>query len=267
MSRSFLSLLAVGAALVMLRPAAHADKVIMKDGTVYTGKILVDTDKAVLIGNPPFDPNSYLLESKDIHTIVYEEYKPNDPAVRKRGFNLEWRLSGNVFASDHLSLSAAPGLYGGGGFRVHPFFELEGGVEWFPTISAKGDGLPVVDDPTLAPGSTLRTYKKFWAYQATASGRFYPFYKQKWQAEPYLTIGYSWAKLLPKASGDSLKGDGWHAGIGAIYPVTKHIFLDARFLYQALAFDQISFVGREGSLNPEIDENRFALSAGLSYRF
>jgi hypothetical protein len=253
-------------AAIALASSAWADKVIMKDGTVYTGKIMIDSDKAVLIGNPPFDPNSYLLESKDIATISYEEYKPNAPAERKRGFNLEARLSGNAFTSDELSLSPGAGIYGGAGFRVHPFFELEGGLEWFPALSAK-DALSVSDDPNLAPGSTLRRYERFWAYQASAGGRFYPFFQKKWKAEPYFTLGYSWTRLLAKGSEDYLKGAGWHAGFGAIYPLSTHLFLEGRFIYQSVTFDTIEFIGREGSVRPEINEQRFALATGLSYRF
>src|ERR1041384_8855642 len=86
--------------LPFARSFVVADQVIMKDGTVYKGKILIDTDKAILIGNPPFDPNSYLLQSEDIDKIIYERYKPNPPAERKRGLTFESRLTGNVFASD-----------------------------------------------------------------------------------------------------------------------------------------------------------------------
>src|SRR5262245_21199319 len=75
---------------------AHADKVITKDGKVYTGKIMIDSDKAILIGNPPFDPNSTLIQSEDIQTIVYEEYKPNAPAERKRGLTFDLALMGNA---------------------------------------------------------------------------------------------------------------------------------------------------------------------------
>src|SRR5262249_61422294 len=109
---------------------AMADQVIMKDGTVYKGKILIDTDKALLIRNPPFDPNSCLLQSEDIDKIIYEEYHPNPPAERKRGLTFETRLNGNVYSSDQLSSSAAPSLYAGMGFRVHPMLEINGGVNW-----------------------------------------------------------------------------------------------------------------------------------------
>src|SRR6266478_4886024 len=77
-------------------PLARADQVIMKDGTVYKGKIMIDTDKAILIGNPPFDPNSYLLQAEDIDKIIYEEYHPNPPTERKRGLTFETAVNGNL---------------------------------------------------------------------------------------------------------------------------------------------------------------------------
>lgn len=59
--KRFSAALFCAAALALGFSRAHADQVIMKDGTVYKGKIQIDTDKAVLIGNPPFDPTSYML--------------------------------------------------------------------------------------------------------------------------------------------------------------------------------------------------------------
>ena len=86
--------------LILALAPVWADQVIMKDGTVYKGKIMIDTDKAVLIGNPPFDPNSYLLQSEDIEKIIYEEYHSNPPSVRKRGLTFETRLNGNITSSE-----------------------------------------------------------------------------------------------------------------------------------------------------------------------
>ena len=101
------------AILILASAPIWADQVIMKDGTVYKGKILIDTDKAILIGNPPFDPNSYLLQSEDIEKIIYEEYHPNPPSERKRGLTLETRLSGGIYSSDQQPLGPAPSLYVG----------------------------------------------------------------------------------------------------------------------------------------------------------
>src|SRR5215831_9316390 len=79
--------------LACIASSALADRVITKDGKTYTGKILIDSDKAVLIGNPPFDPNSTLIQSEDIQTIVYEEYRQAPPAVRRRGLTADLLLS------------------------------------------------------------------------------------------------------------------------------------------------------------------------------
>src|ERR1035438_9370153 len=89
--------------LALALSPAFADQVIMKDGTVYKGKIQIDTDKAVLIGNPPFDPTAYLLKTEDIEKIIYEEYRLSPPAERKRGFTTEVRVNGHVSSSDQLS--------------------------------------------------------------------------------------------------------------------------------------------------------------------
>jgi hypothetical protein len=240
-------------------PLAWADQVIMKDGTVYKGKILIDTDKAILIGNPPFDPNSYLLKSEDIEKIIYEEYRLNPPAERKRGLLLETRLGGNVFGSSEMPLGPAASLYAGAGFRVHPLFEIDGGMEYLPSLHATG-GLSVSD------GTTTRGYESFYQYTGIVSGRFYPFWTKKWKAEPYAVAGYGWSRMIPKGSGDSLRGAGWHAGFGVLRPLSTHLFLEGRFVYQSLSFDTIQFLGREGSIQPEIDQHDYAFSVGISYR-
>ena len=249
------------ALLILALAPAFADQVIMKDGTVYKGKIMIDTDKAILIGNPPFDPNSYLLQSEDIEKIIYEEYHPNPPAERKRGLTIETRLSGNVFSSTQLPAGPAPSLYAGLGFRVHPALELNGGLEWTPSMHT-ADGFSVEEGTT----TTRRTYEDFWQYSAVFSMRVYPFYQKKWKTEPYVTAGYSWAQQIPKDSGDSLKGSGWHVGLGIIRPLTTHLFLEGRFVYKKLTYDTIHFLGQDGSLEPNIDQSDFVFSLGLSYR-
>lgn len=231
----------------------------MKDGAVYKGKILIDTDKAILIGNPPFDPNSYLLQAEDIEKIIYEEYRPNAPAERQRGLTFETRLTGNVFSSDELSLGPAAGLYAGMGLRVHPLFEMNGGVEWTPAMHAS-------DAFSVSDGTTTRRYEDFGQYSAVFSARIYPFFNKKWKIEPYGTAGYSWSRQIPKGSGDSLKGSGWHVGFGAIRPLTTHLFLEGRFVYQKWTFDTIRFLGREGGIQPEVAERAYSFSWGLSYR-
>lgn len=231
----------------------------MKDGTVYKGKIQIDTDKSVLIGNPPFDPNSYLLQTEDIEKIIYEEYHSNPPAERKRGLIFEGRVNGNVRSSDQLPQSAAPSLYAGMGFRVHPALELDGGIEWTPQLHSR-------DSFTVSDGTTTRRYEDFWQYAAVFSARVYPFYEKKWKTEPYLSAGYSWSRQTPKDSGDHLKGSGWSLGVGAIRPITEHLFLEGKFAFQKLSYDTISFLGKEGSIQPAVEQRIYSFSVGASYR-
>ncbi len=231
----------------------------MKDGTVYKGKIQIDTDKAILIGNPPFDPTSYLLKTEDIDKIVYEEYRQPSPAERKRGFLVESRIQEQFYSSDSLSFSPATSLYLGLGFRVHPMLELNGGIDFAPGLHAK-------DAFSVSDGTTTRRYEEFWQYNAAFSARLYPFVHQKWKTEPYLTAGYHWSHLTPSGSGDHLKGSGWLAGLGLLYPMTRHFFLESRLTFQSMSYDTVEFLGREGSVSPTVDQTMVALSLGVSYR-
>jgi len=236
-----------------------ADQVIMKDGTVYKGKITIDTEKAVLISNPPYDPESYLLETKDIEKIIYEEYKPLPPAQRKRGLTSELQVGGYSISSDQIATPITPGLYGGLGFRIHPSLELGGGMEWLMNLSAK-------DPLSVTNGTVLRRYEDFWMYSGVVMGRIYPFFKKPWKTEPYLFGGYRFSRLIPKSSGDSLTGSGWLAGVGAIHPLGEHWFLDGRLLYGRSSFGKITYLGQEGSIRPEITQRTFQASLGLSFR-
>jgi hypothetical protein len=259
------SLFAVIAAVAISASPAFllADEVHMKDGTVYKGKILIDTDKALLIGNPPYDPNSYLLETKDIEKIVYEEYKPAPPAERRRGFVFETRLTGSFFSSSQLPLSPAAGLYAGAGFRIHPLFELEAGFDYLPALKTSDHELSVTDGETVRRG-----YERFSMFGGRVGGRFYPWgtARRNWRTEPYLVAGYGWSRFKPKASGDTLKGNGWLVGVGAHRPLSRNFFLDLRFTYEPTKFGEIDFIGREGQISPKVDQKRFNLSAGVSYR-
>ncbi len=71
---------------------------------------------------------------------------------------------------------------------------------------------------------------------------------------------------MPKASGDSLKGSGWHLGVGAIRPITTHLFLEGGFTFQKSTYDTVQFLGREGSIQPDIDQRSYSFSIGASYR-
>lgn len=241
-----------------------ADKVITKDGKTYSGKILIDGDKAVLIGNPPFDPNSTLIKSEDIEKIIYEEYKPNSPGERKRGLAFGTRLTGNAYSSSDLSLNAAGGIDLEAGMRFHPAIEVGGGVQWIPATAISGGDFTVV--ASTVPGAPRRGYHSFGEYSLGFSGKIYPFFQKKWKTEPYLLVGYGWNRLKAKGSGDSFKGDGWTLGAGALQPLSKNLFLEGQFRYRKLSYDTINFLGHEARITPEIDQSQFSLSLGLSYR-
>jgi hypothetical protein len=252
-------LLSLGLVGLFLAPAL-ADKVITKDGKVYKGKIMIDTDKAVLIGNPPFDPNSTLIQAEDIDTIVYEQYHPNSPAERRRGVAFNLDLQGNGYSSSELSLRPAAGLNLSGGFRFHPLIELGAGLQWVPQVNA-------ANSLSISNGTTERAYESFWSYTTYVQAKFYPFFKKtKWKTEPYILMGYGWSRLIPKASGDSLEGAGWLLGPGAIYPISKNLFLDGHFVYQNMSYDKVNFLGQHAAISPEIAEHQYTLAVGLSYR-
>jgi opacity protein-like surface antigen len=251
--------IALGLVGLCLAPAL-ADKVITKDGKVYKGKIMIDSDKAVLIGNPPFDPNSYLIQAEDIDTIVYEEYKPNSPAERRRGLAVNLDVMGHAYSSSELSLQPAAGLALSGGFRFHPLFEIGAGLQWVPQVNASSD-------LSISDGTATRAYESFWSYTMNVLGKIYPFYKKaKWKTEPYILTGYGWSRLIPKASGDSLEGAGWMLGAGAIRPITNNLFLDGHFAYHAMSYDKVNFLGQHAAISPEITEHQYTLAVGLSYR-
>jgi hypothetical protein len=255
----------VASLLVFASQFSWADKVITKDGKTYTGKILIDTDKAVLIGNPPFDPNSTLIQADDIKTIVYEQYHPNSPAERRRGLAIGLQLSGNAYSSSELSLNPAAGMGLEGSFRFHPLFEIGGGIHWTPALSASGGDFTITS--STSPGSPSRSYHDFLQYTLDVTGKIYPFFNQKkWKTEPFILVGYGWSHLIPNDSGDSLSGGGWLLGFGAIRPLTEHVFIDGRFSYHNLSFDSVNFLGQQGTLSPEVAEHTYTLSLGLSYR-
>ena len=101
----------------------------------------------------------------------------------------------------------------------------------------------------------------------TSPRKLYPFYKKtKWKTEPFILAGYGWTHLIPNSSGDSFRGGGWLLGLGAIHPITTHLFLDGRFSYQDFSYSTVNFLGQEGSISPEIAQHVYSLSMGVSYR-
>ena len=240
----------------------RADQVIMKDGAVFKGKILKENSKLILIGNPPFDPKEHLLRTEDVEKIIYEEYKPLPPAERRFGFMLETQLIANFFSSPDLPLHPGAEFMIGGGIRVHPLLEIDGGLGWQPEASASNGGLSVSNT------STTRGYSSFGWTDRFIMGRVYPFYwKKSWKIEPYAMGGWAFTHLSGKGTDDTLMGDGWLVGVGAMRPVTNHWYVDGRVLVRHAHLDTIDFLNQEGGLQPAIDETITSVSLGLSYRF
>jgi hypothetical protein len=245
------------AAVWLLPVIAHPAQVMMKDGKVYQGKIIAETDGDILIKTSPVS-RSKLLLSQDILSVV------RDPAVEaapdpQRYASLEMLLAGHLYSTRGISLNSAPGLRLGGGLRFHPLVELGAGLEWTPQLSGE---LAVTD------GATLRRYESFYSYAGGFTAKLYPLYKRAaWKAEPFLLVGYDWLRFVPKDSGDALKGTGLSAGVGTAWPLGKRLFWDTRFLYQRVRYKRIFFLLREGTIDPPVRSDSFVLSTGLSLRF
>jgi hypothetical protein len=232
----------------------------MRDGKIYQGHIMGETNKSILISNPPLDPKPRFLELKDVMTIVRESRPAEKPSLEEGRFaSVNLGLTGQVYSSNVFSFSPAPGLYFGGGFRMHPSIELGGELDYIPNLS--GGRLTVSD------GTDFRAYERFYSYHGGFSLKLFPFFKMReWRAEPYLVTGYHWNHLVPKNSGDELKGKTIFGGAGVTFPWWKPLYWDLRFLYEHTSYDSIKFLSGEGDLS-DVTHNSFTMSAGLSYRF
>jgi hypothetical protein len=247
------------ALLLSVSLSAHADKVIMKDGKIYQGHVLGETSTSVLISNPPVDPKPRFLNKQEVMTIVRESRPEEKEFFDERRFPILYAaLKLHTYSSKEFSFSPAPGLTLGGGFRIFPALEVVGEFTLVPQIS---NGDLVVTD-----GTTTRRYEDFYAYQGGFSGKIFPFYKRPWRLEPYLGMGYHWAKLTPKASGDSLSGHTLSGGAGVMLPWWKPLYWDFRFMFEQTEYRRIQFLGNSGSLSG-VSLTAYVLSAGLAWRF
>nr|AGC09661.1 putative ABC transporter domain protein [uncultured bacterium] len=121
-------------------------------------------------------------------------------------------------------------------------------------------------DLTISNGADSRRYQSFYAFEGGFTAKGFPFYKKKWRWEPYLTTGYRWIRLVPKASGDSLRGGAILGGLGVLIPWWKPLYWDLRFQVQHANFKTIQFLGDQGELSG-VGLNSYVLMAGLSWRF
>ena len=239
---------------------ACADKIIMKDGKIYEGHIMGESRKSILISNPPLDPKPRFIALSDVMTIVRER-RPVEKSSSEEGrfASISAGINGQAFSSSVFPFSPAPGLYFGGGFRVHPSLELGGEFDFIPSLT--GASFAVTD------GQNTRGYENFYAYHGGFLMKVFPFYKsERWRAEPYLTMGYHWSRLVPKDSGDELKGTSLFGGAGLMIPWWKPLYWDFRLTYDHTNYDSIHFLGGDGGLSG-VTQNTYELSAGLSYRF
>ncbi len=127
-------------------------------------------------------------------------------------------------------------------------------------------GLQAKNTFEVSNGTTTRRYEDFEQYNFGFSIRVYPFYQKKWKTEPYLFSGAQWSRLSPKGSGDSLRGNGWQAGVGMLRPITQHLFLEGRLSYDSVTYDTIQFLGRKSGISPKVDQGAYSLQGGISYR-
>jgi hypothetical protein len=245
--------------VVAVSAAAMADKVIMKDGKIYEGRIMGETSRSLLISNAPLDPKPRFVELKDVMTIVRESRPPDAPSPETGRFaSLFALLTGSVFTSSTFSLSPAPGLELGGAFRVHPALELSGAFDWNPTLSG---------EVAVTDGQNTRGYEKFFAYGGGFSLKIFPLFRFRgWRAEPYLTTGYHWSRLVPKASDDAFKGSALRGGAGMQIRWWRPLYWDLAVLYQHTRYDRVKFLAGEGDIS-DVRNDSVTFSAGLSYRF
>ncbi len=248
--------LAVAGVLLCSAQSVHAARVIMKDGKIYEGKIIDDSDGDILIKTSPMDARPRLLPSAHILSVT-----PDPPPAKnldpQRYSTYELLLAANFFAPKNMSLDAAPGLWLGVGLRFHPLVEVGAGLDGKPWMRG---ALAVTD------GRLMREYDTFLSYGGGFVAKVFPFYQQRWKTELFVLGGYGWSRFIPPGSGDALKGSGFLTGVGLRRPLWKQIYAEARLTYSHMQYDRIFFLQRNGSIHPEITPHQIALAGGLSVR-
>ncbi len=239
-----------------------ADKIIMKDGKIYEGRILGETTRSIMFVHSNFDPKPKVLKMEEILTIVREKNAEDEVLADDGKFaSATLGLAGQTFSSSEFSFSPAPALTAGGAFRIFPVIEVGGEILWAPSL--RHGSLSVANSQT----GEVRGYEDFYSLDGGFSVKIFPFYMKKhWRGEPYLTTGYMWSRLVPKDSGDSMSGSSIFGGAGLLYPWWKPLYWDFRMLYRHTNFDKIRFLSQEGSLSG-VTLNAFMFSVGLSWRF
>jgi hypothetical protein len=241
--------------LAGLARCAWADRVIMKDGKVYDGHMMGETEWNLLISNP-LDAHPRFIPKRDVMTIVRQDHTPPPASEPQRYLSLGAILGGDFFTSRALDLSPAAVIGGEAGFRLFPSFELGADFDWTPNASG---------DLGITDGTRLRTYDDFWMYRGGFWTRVFPFASRHWLIEPYLFGGFQWDRLLPKGTDDYLKGTTWRLGVGCQRVLYRSLYGDLRLLYHRTRFDAFQYLDLSGDLSSAIANDGVTLSIGLSY--
>ncbi len=248
------------AALLLLTPCLFADKVIMKDGKIYEGRVIGESDDSVLITDSARTLKPRFLPLKEVMSIVKdqrEEEKMNEDHSRFASAQLGTHLT--AYSSHEFSFRPTAGIAAAGAFRVFPPLEIAAELMYTPELTH--------GELAITDGTTTRGYDSFYAWEGGFMARVFPFFKKlNWRMEPYLTTGYRWIRLTPKASGDSLTGGSIVGGAGVLIPWKKPLYWDVRFLYAHTDFQTVHFLTNKGRLSG-VTMNTYGVTAALSWRF
>src|SRR5262249_18141912 len=85
--------------LILIPNLSQADKVIMKDGKIYEGRIMGENSRSLLISNMPLDPKPHFIEMKDVLTIVRESHPPETISLDTQRFvSVHAGITGKVYS-------------------------------------------------------------------------------------------------------------------------------------------------------------------------
>ncbi len=244
---------------IFLISSAFADKIIMKNGKIYQGHIMGEANETILISNPPYDPHPKFVPKKEILTIVRESRQETPTFDSSRYPEVELLLGGGGASSKSLQLDPSASVQLGGGIRILRWLSLGVMVDFTPILGGR---------LALTDGINSRQYESFLSYGGGFNARVFPLCRVRgFPIEPYFFTGYEWTRLIPKESGDFLKGQRYQGGLGFERRISRSLYADVRFVYTHTSYDKIQFLLREGSLNSDIVTHAYALQLGLSYRF
>jgi hypothetical protein len=239
----------------------RADKILMKDGKIYDGRIMGETSRTVLIRLSNPDAKPVFLNLSDVQTVIHDRQSPETLSPEAGRFaQLSLLVSGTHFSSRTLGFGWASGLTFEGGFRVHPALELGAGLDLWPALS----GQVAVEN---TQSQTVRGYQAFYAYSGGFHAKVFPFFKKSLNRfEPYVIGGYHWDRVTPKGSGDYFSGTSWLTGVGVHWRWTPAIAFEARVLYRRSGFDTVKFQSGTGDISG-VHQDSVSFGTGVAYRF